>query len=180
MPNTKIVNKIFDMKRIVILLASLLASYTMMLAQNFNAEDGKIYWQKVYEKEIDIVSALTNAGIFTDITTTNGVVSARMKQTAIDLNGRSTMSVPILIRDGNMTCFVRIQSKEGRYRVTVEQFKIHNKYEENNEVGTELEFWYIKKQDSSLKPAFNKTAAPVLDDMLSDLFAFNDKLDDEW
>ena len=168
------------MKRIVILLASVLASVTMMQAQNFNAEDGKIYWQKVYEKNIDIVSSLTNAGIFTDITTTNGIVSARMKQTAIDLNGRSAMNVPILIRDGNLTCFVRIQSKEGRYRVTVEQFKIHNKYEENNETGTELEFWYIKKQDSTLKPNFIKTAAPVLDDMLSDLFEFSNKLDDEW
>lgn len=168
------------MKRIVILLASILASVTMMQAQNFNAEDGKIYWQKVYEKDIDIVSSLTNAGIFTDITMINGVVSARMNQTAIDLNGRSTMNVPILIRDGNLTCFVRIQSKEGRYRVTVEQFKIHNKYEENNEAGIELEFWYIKKQDSSLKPNFTKTAAPVLDDMLSDLFEFSDKLDDEW
>ena len=168
------------MKRIVILLASVLASVTMMQAQNFNAEDGKIYWQKVYEKNIDIVSSLTNAGIFTDITSTNGIVSARMKQTAIDLNGRSAMNVPILIRDGNLTCFVRIQSKEGRYRVTVEQFKIHNKYEENNEAGTELEFWYIKKQDSTLKPNFIKTAAPVLDDMLSDLFEFSNKLDDEW
>ena len=168
------------MKRIVILLASILASATMMQAQNFNAEDGKIYWQKVYEKDIDIVSSLTNAGIFTDIISTNGVVSARMKQTAIDLNGRSTMSVPILIRDGNMTCFVRIQSKEGRYRVTAEQFKIHNKYEENNQAGTELEFWYIKKQDLSLKPTFRNTAAPILDNMLSKIFTFKDKLDNEW
>ena len=79
-----------------------------------------------------------------------------------------------------MTCFVRIQSKEGRYRVTVEHIKIYDKYELDDEAGRDLEFWYIKKQDSSLKPTFIKTAAPVLDDMLSDLFAFNDKLDDEW
>ena len=168
------------MKRIVILLTSILLSVTMMQAQNFNTEDGKIYWQKVYEKDIDVVSSLTNTGIFTDITDNNGIISAKMQQTAIDLNGRGSMSVPILIRDGNLTCFVRIQSKEGRYRVTVEQFRIHNKYEKNNEAGIELEFWYIKKQDKSLKPAFTKTAAPILDDMLSDLFSFKNELDDEW
>lgn len=169
------------MRRIALICMQLFLSITMYAqANNFHSADGKIYWQKIYEKELDVVSALTNAGIFTDITTVNGVVSARMKQTAIDLNGRSAMSVPILIRDGNMTCFIRIQSKDGRYRVTVEQFKIHDKYEKDNEAGTELEFWYIKKQDSSLKPTFIKTAAPILDDMLSELFAFNNKLDDEW
>lgn len=168
------------MKKIVILLASILASISLMQAQNFNVEDGKIYWQKIYENEIDIISSFTNAGIFTDIIETNGVVSAKMIQTAIDLNGRSAMNVPILIRDGNLTCFVRVQSKEGRYRVTVDQLKVHDKYDDNNEIGIELEFWYIKKQDLSLKPSFIKTVAPVLDDMLNEIFAFKNDLDNEW
>ena len=60
------------MRRIALICMQLFLSITMYAqANNFHSEDGKIYWQKIYEKELDVVSALTNAGIFTDITTVN-------------------------------------------------------------------------------------------------------------
>ena len=88
------------------------------------------------------------------------------------------MSVPIFIRDSNMTCSVTIQIKEGRYRVTAENLTFFNKYEKQPN-GVALEFWYIR-QDKTLKPSFDKIPAPILNDALTELFNFKVTLTDEW
>lgn len=167
------------MKKILIAAAILFATvFTVNAQNNFTNDDGKIIWQKVFESNADIVDALNGAGIFTDITVTEKAIYAKMNQTAIDLNGRSPMNVPIFIRDSNMTCSLTIQAKEGRYRVTVENLAFFNKYE-NQSSGTPLEFWYIK-QDKTLKPSFEKVPAPILNEALTELFDFKVKLTDEW
>lgn len=167
------------MKKIALFVTILLLGINMSAqTNNFISEDGNIYWQKIYESSIDVKSLLTNSGKFSDLNEVNGIISARMIPARIDLNGRSTMEVPIFIRDYDMSCFVRIQQKEGRYRVTADEFKFYDRYEKDHP-GIDLEFWYIKR-DGSLKPSFEKTAAPVLNDALMDIFKPKENLDNNW
>jgi hypothetical protein len=167
------------MKRTLIALAMfLLACTAQAQSNNFVCNDGRLLWQKVYESQADIVSLLTNSGKFTDIKVSDALVSARMTPCRVDLNGRSTMQVPIFIRDYNMSCYVRIQQKEGRYRVTADNFMFYDRYDSNSS-GTELEFWYIRR-DKTAKPAFFDITAPILDDMLTPLFQASNDLDNDW
>jgi hypothetical protein len=167
------------MKRTLIALAMfLLACTAQAQSNNFVCNDGRLLWQKVYESQADIVSLLTNSGKFTDIKVSDALVSARMTPCRVDLNGRSTMQVPIFIRDYNMSCYVRIQQKEGRYRVTADNFMFSARYDSNSS-GTELEFWYIRR-DKTAKPAFFDITAPILDDMLTPLFQASNDLDNDW
>ena len=171
------------MKRLLIFLAALFASTVMMQAQNFKVENGNIYWQKIYEQDVDIKAMLINSGKFTDITQSNGMITARIKPAKVDANGRSAMEIPIYIRDDHMTAFVRIQQKENRYRVTVDQFvfidMVDSPLGQQGE-ETSLEAYAIKR-DGSLKPYFVNTASVIIDEALTSLFIpTNDLGNDDW
>ena len=171
------------MKRLLIILASLFASVTMMQAQNFKVESGKIFWQKVYEQDADIETMLVNSGKFVDINITNGIITARIKPGKVDINGRSLMEIPIYIRDNYMTGFVKIQQKENRYRVTVDQFVFIDMVD--SPLGQKGEETYLEvyalKRDGSIKPYFINTAAVIIDEALTSLFTpINDFADDNW
>lgn len=171
------------MKRLVIL--SLLLTFCFaMTAQthNFYSESYSIYWQKVYEADADIISLLTSSGKFDNINEADGIVSTRLIPRKIDLNGRQPGSVPMYLSLSNMTAFVRIQQKEGRYRVTVDQIVfISNTTTGLSQQGeqTTLET-YALKRDGSIKPMFFNSAAAILDEMLTSLFSQSEDLGDNW
>lgn len=171
------------MKKLVLLLL-LLASVSILHAQsyNFNSEDNKAYWQMVYESDVDIVSLLTNSGKFDQINNVNGTISSRLVPQQVDLNGRRRGEVPMYLTLSNITAFVRIQQKEGRYRVTVDQINfIGNTTAGLSQQGeqTSLET-YALKRDGTFKPMFLNSAAPILDEMFTALFSEQNNLDDEW
>lgn len=157
-----------------------LASFAQ--TNNFYVENGKLYWQRVYEQNIDIESMLTNSGKFIDINFANGVISATLKPGKVDVKGRGPMDIPIYIRDGHVTGFVRIQQKEGRYRVTIDQIVFIDMVDSplgKQGEETSLETYAIKK-DGSLRPYFLNTASAIINDSFTDLFVLRNDLGDDW
>ena len=171
------------MKRILFIMALSLVSMAMFAqTNNFFVENRKIYWQQVYEQDVDIEAMLTNSGKFLDINNANNVISATLKPGSIDTKGRSPMEIPIYIRDGYVTGFVRIQQKEGRYRVTIDQIifidMIDSPLGQQGE-ETSLETYAIKR-DGSIRPYFLNTASGIINDAFTDLFMPVDDLGDDW
>ena len=171
------------MKRLLIFIASFFASVVAMQAQNFKLENGSIFWQRVYEHDADIEAMLVNSGKFTDINISNGIYTAIIKPAKVDINGRSVMEIPIYIRDGYMTGFVKIQQKENRYRVTVDQFVFIDMVD--SPLGQQGEETYLEvyalKRDGTLRPYFLNTAAVIIDEALISLFTPSNSLtDDDW
>ena len=171
------------MKRFIAIIISVIACTTAYSQNcNFHSENGKVYWQKIYETETDISNLMINSGRFSDVVDFNGIISARYVPTRIDLNGRGQMEVPIYIRDSEITFFVRIQQKEGRYRVTVDQVIFIQALDtqlsrKGDQTAIEV---YALKRDGSFKGMFLNTAANILDEMLSSLFTDTYSLGDDW
>lgn len=173
------------MKRLIFLSLVMIITSYIATAQtnNFYADNGNIYWQKIYESEADLVALLTNTGRFEQIKDINGIISAQMIPCEVELNGRSRGMTPMYLLSSNITCFVRIQQKEGRYRVTADSFVfIQNMNTSLSQMGetTSLET-YALKRDGTFKPAFfNSDSAAILDEMLSALFTEQNRLSDDW
>lgn len=171
------------MKKIVLLtILGLICANLSAQTNNFFVEDGKIYWQKIYELDADIESLLTNSGKFENIKFMDNTFSASIKSARVDPNGRGSMEIPIYIRDKNMVGFVRIQQKESRYRVTVEQIKFiavaDGPFDTQGEETT-LELYALKK-NGSLGSYFIKTASLILDEYLTSIFLPVKELGDNW
>lgn len=167
---------------ITFIIAAMVCATAYSQTNNFYSDNSKVYWQKIYETDTDVSELLINSGRFSDIVEFNGIISARYNPTRVDLNARGLMEVPIYIRDSEITFFVRIQQKEGRYRVTVDQVvfiqaldtQLSRKGEQ-----TALEV-YATKRDGSFKNIFLNTAADILDEMLTSLFVNTNTLGDDW
>ena len=148
---------------------------------NFHSEEGKIYWQMIYEADVDIVSMLTNSGKFDQVNKATSMISAYLTPNMVDLNGRRNGSVPIYISQSNMSGFIRIQQKDGRYRVTVDQIVFSNNNSSLGQIGEETPLeTYALKRDGSFKPIFINTAAEILDEALTEIFRPQEELGDDW
>lgn len=148
---------------------------------NFHQKEGDVYWQMIYEADIDIIMMLNMSGNFEQINTFNGITTARIVPRKINLNGRSAPSVPIYLSQSNMTGFVKIQQKDKRYRVTVNQIVFFNN---NSSLGsidesTPLET-YATKRDGTFKPIFLNSAAEILNEALTAMFTPETDLGDDW
>lgn len=170
------------MKKLILL--SLLFMTSMIASAqsyHFYSNEGMIYWQMVYEADVDIISMLTNSGKFDQINKAPGIVSAQLTPNKVNLNGRRNGSVPIYISQSNMSGFVRIQQKDGRYRVTVDQIVFSNNNSSLGQIGEETPLeTYALKRDGSFKPIFLSTAAEILDEALTETFRPQEDLGDDW
>lgn len=171
------------MKKILFVMVLLFAQVAMFAqTNNFYVENGKIYWQRVYEQDVDIEAMLINSGKFIDISTANNIISATLKPGKVDTKGRSVMDTPIYIRDGHVTGFVRIQQKEGKYRVTVDQIIFIDMVDsplgqQGEETALEV---YAVKRDGSIRPYFLNTASSIINEAFIDLFMPAADLGDDW
>lgn len=163
----------------LLFMASMIASAQ---SNNFYSNGDKIYWQMVYEEDTDIIALLANSGRFEQISEVDGVVYAHMIPGEVDLKGRRRGTTPMFLLH-NMTFFVKIQQKEGRYRVTCDRFVfIQNITTALSEQGetTPLET-YALKRDGTFKPGFyTSDAATILDQMLTSLFTEPEEFGDDW
>ena len=150
---------------------------------NFYSENGCIYWQKIYESDVDLVSFLTNSGKFSEININDGIISTWLMPSRVNLNGRNNAEVPIYISQSNIAGFVRIQQKEGRYRVTIDQIVFFNNNSSLGEIGEETSFeTYALKRDGSFRPIFLSSAAEILDEAFTYTFMpqMGLNLGDDW
>lgn len=171
------------MKRLILLTILLIAT-TLTYAQtyNFHTDGNKVYWQKIFESNTDILALLTNSGKFDDIKEIDGVISCRLIPQQVELHGRSRGSMPGYLTLCNITAFVRIQKKEDRYRVTVNEITFitnttTNLIHHGEYINIER---YALKRDGTLKPMFLEPGAQVLNKMFTVLFTQQNTLDNNW
>lgn len=171
------------MKKLILFLVLLMTSMlTYAQTYNFHTDGNKVYWQKVFESNTDIVALLTNSGKFDDIKEIDGVISCRLIPQQVELHGRSRGSMPGYLTMCTITAFARIQQKEGRYRVTVNEIifitnttsGIINQGEHRN-----IEMFALKR-DGTFKPMFLEPGAQVLNKMFTVLFTQQNTLDNNW
>ena len=176
-------------KQVLFVAASLIISATTFAqVNNFSvSEDGKAYWQKIYDVALahdDLMNILVNDGNFADIND-GDVITFRLNRAEVDVTkyGYTRMSVPMYVVNYDVSCFVTIQLKEDRYRVTVDNITlIRNLTTRMGKEGEEeaLETWAVKK--GQLSSGFTKMPSAIYDQYFSDRFLFQTKsyIDDEW
>ena len=176
-------------KQAFVVAASLIISATTFAqVNNFSVtEEGKAYWQKVYETAIsheDLLNIIVNDGNFVDIND-GDVITFRMNRAEIDVTkyGFTRMSVPMYVVNYDVSCFVTIQLKDDRYRVTVDNITlVRNMTTRMGKEGEEeaIETWAVKKGE--LSSGFTKIPSAVYDQFFSNRFRFQNKsyLDNEW
>lgn len=172
------------MKRIVILLASILASVTMMQAQSFYADNGnKLAWQKIYESDMtstDIVKSLYMSGNYTNIQIIDdSFIAATLIATNVDYEkmGYKRMNLPIYLSNNLLgPARVIVQIKEGKYLVTVNNIALTGKS------SSPLEGGYLTDLAIDSKGFTTSFAGPVViiyDTTLTELTTF-EKVEEDW
>lgn len=171
------------MKRILILLASLLASYTIMQAQSFYVDNQKLAWQKIYEVDMtstDIVKSMYMSGNYTDILIIDdSFVVATLKPTNVNYErmGYKRMNLPLYLSNNLFgPAKVIIQINNGRYLVTVNNMLLTGKTSSPLEVGI-LDDLAIDK--NGFTASFTDQAAEIYDNILQELTTF-EKVEEDW
>lgn len=177
------------MKKIILAVVSALISLTMSAqTNNFSVTDnGKLIWQKVFDTTMsadDIYTTLINDGRFVDIQNNGGAITCRIPNTTIDVTeyGYSRGSVAMYVVLYDLTGFATIQVKDGRYRVTVEDFTMVCNTNGTSRIGdrTPLDTWAVR--GSALSKGFSKAPSAIYDAFLTEKFTLKPKsyINDEW
>ncbi len=177
-------------KRLILSILALLYVVASMNAQvnNFGvSEDGMTYWQRVYDIPIshdEMLNIIINDGNFVDINDGN-VITFRLIRGKLDVTdyGYSRGAVPMYVVNYDVSCFVTIQLKEDRYRVTVDNIAlIRNLTTRMGKEGEEeaLETWSVK--NGQLSSGFQKKPSEIYDKYFTNLFQFHNKtyIGEDW
>jgi hypothetical protein len=149
------------------------------LEHHFKIVDGKVIWQKVfdYNDTINVRDLFIEKNILTDVAETNQKMIGKLKPLKFDYKsaGFKLMSTPIYILSSDLTGNVSVETKEGKYRITIDNFILTSnmdggfikKGEESN-----YEFYALNKnkefRNTTLKFDFF-----ILEPQLNKLFTVN-------
>ncbi len=176
-------------KRTFALVASIMLSATLYgQVNNFSVtSEGKVYWQRVYPTDLsheELLDIIVNDGNFVDVND-GEVITFRLIRGKVDFKqlGFSRGSLPLYATASDITCFVTIQIKDGRYRITADNIlTVENRTDGMFKEGDEnpIETWAVKKGEIS--NAFSKIPSQLYNGYFSNLFLFQKKsyIDDEW
>ena len=178
------------MKHLFLPIITLFFAVSSLYSQvnNFGVtNNGKAYWQKVYNTDIpreDMLNNIINNGNFVDIND-GDVITFRIYRGKLDVTdyGYTRGSVPIYVTTYDVSCFVTVQIKDGKYRVTADNIILVRNV--TNGLGKEgeeepIETWAVKR--GQISNGFSKSPSEVYDAYFTNLFQFHKKtyLDDEW
>ena len=172
------------MKRLFILLLALMPIGAF--AQGFQIENGQIKWQKVYNTDMtfdDIYTAMITSNDFDEIQALEGCIIAKIKPVDYvpeDYGFRYGNSNTLLLNGALGPVTVRIDVKEGRYRVTATDIIVTR----TTSGGMLPRGYQSKLEDYALKrgqPNSQMTDqfAPIFEQFLTRKTTFT-KVDDEW
>lgn len=158
--------------------------------QGFKISNGKLIWQKVYECKDSInqiVSNLKRGGILKGIEISDGTVTGSLKNIDSDYKGAgfSRGLTPMYLISDRLTCFVLIEFKKEKYRVTIKNMQLINVLESPiNKIGESepIESYALKKKNTAFKDTFLKDAATILNYTFNKIFDTNknSENDDNW
>ena len=154
---------------------------------NLKIENESLLWQKVYNGDYtfdEMLSNLQNCGKFSDIAAANGVISCYMPATAFDIQGAGFKrgGVPMYLALNDFTAFIRIQIKDGRYRVTVSDIVlIANQDTSLGKMGEKISIETYAIKRGELSQQAYKYIEPILTNQLDKIFNFSTSvLSDNW
>ena len=174
---------------IIAVAAALLLSATLNAqVNNFSvSQEGKAYWQKVYDTSLEhngLFNVIVNNGQFVDVMD-GDVITFRVARAKLDFKslGFSRGAIPLYASGSDVSCFVTIQIKDGRYRVTADNIVLtENTTGGLMEEGTEnpIETWAVR--NGEITKAFSKIPSQLYDKFFSSLFLLEGKsyINDEW
>lgn len=169
------------MKKILLPLALAFMSLNISAqVNNFKvSENGKIYWQKVFEDSRSAESVVTSimaSGSFSGLLESEGQASFHIDQRPVDVValGYKRMSVPIYTSTYDFSGQATIQFQEGRYRVTVQDIIL------SNSDGTQpIETWAVSR--GMMTRGFSTVPSELYDRYLTGLFGpSTSPLDEDW
>ncbi|MBR5175411.1 MAG: hypothetical protein IKW89_05720 [Bacteroidales bacterium] len=175
------------MKKILVSIALLLSVTAFAQVDNFSVSDGKVYWQRVYPTDLsheELLDVIVKAGTFMDILD-GDVITFRIVRGKIDFKelGFSRGSLPMYVSGNDVSCFVTVQIKDGKYRVTVDNIILtENVTAGVFKEGTENQLETYALKQGELTSGFQKKPSKVYNGFFSNLFLFQNKsyIDDEW
>lgn len=153
---------------------------------NFLSEDGELVWQAIYDTDIsieDIKKNLIQKGVLIIESETDNTITGTIKPFDVSYKkqGKSSMQIPLYVRDSSFTGFVLIEIKDNRYRVTIRDLKAVYSFT-NGLVHKGDEFKLKDFAISSkgiLKKSFLKSAAPLLNYDFTNMFT-TINLNEDW
>lgn len=175
------------------LLALLITTYNSLAFAQINNfflnEEGKVVWQKIYETNYtydELYNHVINCGTFEGI---NGDgtsrITCKIVRGKVDYRnlGFEWGDLPLLVTASDINCFAIIQVKDGRYRVTVDNFSLtENTTRGLFKEGTEDRFEQIAVKKGTFSKSFIGNTSTLYDKYLTNIFTLVDKsyIDDEW
>lgn len=158
--------------------------------QEFKISNGKLIWQKIYECKdsiSQIAKKLKNDGILKEIEITENTITGSLKDIDADYKGAgfSRGLTPMYLISDRLTCFVLIDFKKDKYRVTIKNIQLTNVLESPiSKVGESepIETYALKKKNTTFKDVFLKDAATILNYTFNKIFENNKDVnkDDNW
>lgn len=164
-------------------------SYSQELEfENFNLEDGNLVWQKVYETELsndEIIKSFKTSGIVKDLENLENSLTGTIENLDLDYKGfgKTEMNTAMYISRSYFKSFVLIELKEGRYRITLKEMKLVQKYSDGlNEEGeiSELKDYAVKNNNSDFRKSFKKAPSGILNFTFDKVFKIKKKKKSDW
>lgn len=183
--------------RTILLIVTIICfkSYSQNLEfENFKLEDGKLIWQKVYETELshdEILKSFKTSGIIKDIETFKNSLAGTIDNLDLDYKGfgKTEMNTAMYIARSFLKCYVLIELKDGRYRITLKEMKLIQKYSVgtpgdllSSETGdiSELKTFAVKNNNADFRKSFKKAPSGILNFTFDKNFEIKKKKKSDW
>ena len=147
---------------------------------NFFTQEGDVVWQKVFQTDLDakaVFTAIKTSGNITDITETESVLVGNLVERKAEYAslGYSRGSVPIFVND-LLGGFVKIEMRDGRYRVTVNKMY---RIDDNSSARERTDFTFYVNKKGVLR-LFPETAQKIFDHNFMRMFDVNAQIEEDW
>ena len=147
---------------------------------NFSTKDGDVIWQKVYPTTLDtraVFNAIKTSGNLSDITETDQVLTGNLIERTAEYSslGYSRGSVPIFVNH-LLGGFVKVEMREGRYRVTVSKMY---RIDDTTPKRERTDFTFYVKKNGEFR-FFPETARIIFDANFNKMFEIMDTEEEDW
>jgi hypothetical protein len=152
----------------------------------FKIEQGKLQWQKVYNSDLSVDQILSNAsakGVLHQVVKNENGFTANIQDLVLDYRalGISEWVMEIYISRSSLNAGVLIEVKDGRYRVTITNMILVQRYTDPLTKQGEKTPIEVFTGSKSIKKGFLKRPAQVMDYTFNNLFSPNQaEVDDNW
>ncbi len=174
---------------LLILIIICFKSYSQELEfENFKLENGNLIWQKVYETELsndDLLKSFKTSGIIKNLDDLENSITGTIENLDLDYKGfgNTEMNTAMYISRSYFKSFVLIELKDGKYRITLKEMKLVQKYSDGlNEEGeiSKLKDYAIKNNNSDFRKTFVKSPSGILNYTFDKIFEIKKKKKSDW